>query len=150
MLSILLPSRMAFWQYNHCLIKATCLNFSFSFLDKWSLHSSHVWVSLMAQMVKNLSAMQETWVQSLVQEDPLEKRMATYSGSLAYRIPWTEGPGRLQSIEWRVGHDWATNTLIFIQVTNISSNIVPGAWQLFKSDSLVSEYEISTVTLGKD
>ena len=133
MLSILLPSRMAHWHYVHCLIKVTCLNFYFSFLDKWSsLHSSHVWVSLVAQMVKNLLSVQETWVQSLVQEDLLEKRMATHSSSLALRIPWAEGPGRLQSMEWRVGHDWATNTSTFIQVANISSNIVPGAWQLFK------------------
>ena len=59
-----------------------------------------------ALMVKNLSAMQETWVQSLGQEDPLEKGMATHSSILAWRIPWTEEPGRLQSIgSQRVGHD---------------------------------------------
>ena len=45
-------------------------------------------------MVKNLPAIGETWVQSLGQEDPLEKRMATHSRSLAWRIPWTEEPGR--------------------------------------------------------
>ena len=49
-------------------------------------------------MVKNLPAMQETWVQSLGQEDPLEKGMATYSSILAWRIPWTEKPGGLQSM----------------------------------------------------
>ena len=54
--------------------------------------------SLVAQMVKNLSAMQETWVQSLDQEDPLEKGMANYSSILVWRIPWTEKPGRLQSV----------------------------------------------------
>ena len=54
--------------------------------------------SLVAQMLKNLSAMQETWVRSLGCEDPLEKRMATHSNILAGRIPWTEEPGRLQSI----------------------------------------------------
>ena len=47
-------------------------------------------------MVKNLPAMQETWVQSLGWEDPLEKEMATYSGILAWQIPWTEEPGGLQ------------------------------------------------------
>ena len=52
----------------------------------------------MAQMVKNLSAMQETQVQSLDGEDPLEKRMATHSSILAWGIPWTEEPGRLQSM----------------------------------------------------
>ena len=52
--------------------------------------------SPVAQMVKNLQAMQETWVQSLGQDDPLEKKMATHSSILAGRIPWTEEPGRLQ------------------------------------------------------
>ena len=60
----------------------------------------------MAQMVKNLPAMKETWVLSLVQEDPLEKEMATHSSILAWRIPWTEEPGRLQSLgSQRVRHD---------------------------------------------
>ena len=54
--------------------------------------------SLVAQMVKNLSAMQETWIQSLGREDPLEKEMATHSGIPAWRIPWTEEPGGLQSM----------------------------------------------------
>ena len=53
---------------------------------------------LVAQMVKNLPAMQETQVGSLGQEDPLEKGMATHSSILAWRAPWTEEPGRLQSI----------------------------------------------------
>ena len=51
-----------------------------------------------AQRVKNLSAMWETWVQSLGWEDPLEKGMATHSSILAWRIPWTEEPGGLQSM----------------------------------------------------
>ena len=55
--------------------------------------------SLVTQTVKNLPAMQETRVQSLGREDPLEKGMATHSGVLAWKIPWTEEPGRLQSIE---------------------------------------------------
>ena len=56
-------------------------------------------------MVKNLLAMQETCIQSLGQEDPLEKGMATYSSVLAWRIPRTEEPGRLQSLGWqRVRH----------------------------------------------
>ena len=60
----------------------------------------------MAQTVKNLPAMQEMQVRSLGQEDPLEKRMATLSSTLAWRIPWTEKPGRLQSMGLqRVGHD---------------------------------------------
>ena len=56
------------------------------------------WASLVAQMVKNLPVMQETWVQSLGQEDPLEKGIAIHSSILAWRIPWTEEPGRLQSM----------------------------------------------------
>ena len=53
---------------------------------------------LIAQSVKNLPAMQETWVQSLGREDPLEKEMAIHSSILAWRIPWTEEPGWLQSM----------------------------------------------------
>ena len=72
---------------------------------------SVVWASLMAQLVKNLPAKQETRVQSLGQEDPLEKEMATHSSILAWSIPWTEEPGRLRSMRLpRVGHDRATNT----------------------------------------
>ena len=57
-------------------------------------------------MVKNPPAMQEKWVQSLGQEDPLEKEMKTHSNILAWRIPWTEEPGGLQSMGFqRVGHD---------------------------------------------
>ena len=57
-------------------------------------------------MVKNLPAVQETRVQSLGQEDPLEKEMATHSSILAWKIPWTEEPGRLQSMgSERVGHN---------------------------------------------
>ena len=52
----------------------------------------------MAWTVKNLLAMQETWVQSLGREDPLEKEMTTHSSILAWKIPWTEEPGRLQSM----------------------------------------------------
>jgi len=64
------------------------------------------WQSLMAQMVKNLPAMQETWVQSLGQEDPLEKEGATHSNIFAWRVPWTEEPGGLQS--W--GHEESNTT----------------------------------------
>ena len=62
--------------------------------------------SLVAQRVKCLLAMWETWVRSLVWEDPLEKAMATHSSTLAWKIPWTEKPGRLQSMgSQRVGHE---------------------------------------------
>ena len=62
--------------------------------------------SLVAQRLKRLPGMRETWVQSLGREDPLEKEMATHSSTLAWRIPWKEEPGRLQSMgSQRVGHD---------------------------------------------
>ena len=57
--------------------------------------------SLVAQLVKNLPAMEETWVQFLGWEDPLEKEMATHSSILAWRIPCTEDPGGLQSMGWQ-------------------------------------------------
>ena len=68
--------------------------------------------SLVAQMVKRLPAVRETWVQSLGWEDPLEKEMATHSSTLAWKILWTEEPGRLPSMgSQRVRHDWATSQL---------------------------------------
>ena len=60
-----------------------------------------VWTSLVAQMVKNLPAMQETWVQSLDWDDPLQNGMAPYCSILAWRIPWTEEPGGLQSMGYQ-------------------------------------------------
>ena len=64
------------------------------------------WVALVAQKVKHLPAVQETWVRSLGQRDPLEKEMATHSSTLVWKIPWTEEPGRLQFMgSHRVGHD---------------------------------------------
>ena len=57
-------------------------------------------------MVKRLSTIQETWVRSLDREDPLEKEIATHSSTIAWKIPWTEDPGRLPSMgSQRVGHD---------------------------------------------
>ena len=62
--------------------------------------------SLVAQRLKHLPAMRETWVQSLGREDPLEKEMETHSSTLAWRIPWTMEPAGLQSTgSQRVGHD---------------------------------------------
>jgi len=64
---------------------------------------------LRIQMLKHLPVMQETWVRSLGQEDPLEKEMATHSSILAWRILWTEEPGRIQSMgSQTVRHDWVT------------------------------------------
>ena len=69
-------------------------------------HERPDWSSLVAQSVKRLPAMPETRVPSLGREDPLEKEMATHSSTLAWKIPWTEEPGMLQSMgSQRVGHD---------------------------------------------
>ena len=62
--------------------------------------------SLIAQLVKNLPAVQEAWVRSLGREDPLEKEMATHSSIIVWKISWTEEPGGLQSMGWqRVSHN---------------------------------------------
>ena len=73
-------------------------------INNRTLHPT--WASLVAQRLKRLPPMQETQVQYLGQEDPLEKEMVTHSSILAWRIPWMEKPGRLQSTgSQRVGHD---------------------------------------------
>ena len=74
---------------------------------------------LVAQMVKHLPAMQETWVQSLGCEDPLEKEMAAHSGILAWKIPWTEEPGRLQSMGSQSRPQLSDFTLYFILFQNL-------------------------------
>ena len=80
-----------------------CINISFE------LEAAIAIASLVAQMIKRLPTMWETRVQSLGWED-LEKEMATHSSTLAWKIPWTEEPGRLQSMgSQRVGHNWATS-----------------------------------------
>ena len=78
----------------------------------WGFFFGYTWVSLAALLVKNLPAVQETWVRFLGQEDPLEKEMATHSSILAWRIPWIEEPGRLQpmgsqewDMTWRLNHN---------------------------------------------
>ena len=89
--------------------------------------------SLVAQTVISLPAMWEIWVQSLGQEDPLEKEMATHSSLVAWRIPWTEEPGRLQSMgSQRVRHDRATNThtrKVHVAATEVSYKIVLLSWK---------------------
>ena len=81
----------------------------------------------MAQVVKNPPAEQETQFRSLGQEDPLEKGVATHSSILAWRIPWTEDSGRLQSMgSQRVGRDWVTNTSLSFLITCTS----PYGWPL--------------------
>ena len=77
----------------------------------------HLRTSLVAQRVKCLPSMQETWVWSLGGEDPLEKEMATHSSILAWKTPWMEKPGGLQSMEsQRVVHDWVTSLSLYMHL----------------------------------
>ena len=74
--------------------------------EAWRASIHGVAKRLGAQRLKHLPGIQETWVRSLGREDPLEKEMATHSSTLAWKIPWTEEPGRLQPMgSQRVGHD---------------------------------------------
>ena len=89
-----------------CFITQNVLSISFLKFENYA----SVRTSLVAQSVKNLPAMRETWVWSLGQEGPLEKGMATHSSILTWEIPRTEEPGKLQSMaSQRVRHDWVTN-----------------------------------------
>ena len=117
-------------------------------LPPWSLPTLFVTytntnqASLLAQMVKNLPAVQETGVWSLGQEDSLQKGMATHSSILAWRIPWTEEPGRLQSMgSHRVKDDWATNTLTLNHATRAS------AWSVLSSNGYMSVSHVFLKTL---
>ena len=83
----------------------------------WVLHYHLIRASLVAPTVKRLPAMRETRVWFLGREDPLEKETATHSSTLAWKMPWTEEPGRLQSMgSQRVGHDWATSLTHSLQL----------------------------------
>ena len=70
----------------------------------------YVYIHISSAVLQTLSAMKETWVWSLGQEDPLEEEMATHSSILAWKIPWTEEPGRLHTVHrvWRIGQEWMT------------------------------------------
>ena len=75
-----------------------------------TLNQSQICVLLVAQKVKHMPTMWETWIRFLGWEDPLEKEMATHPSIHAYKIPWANEPGGLQSIgSQRVGHDWGTS-----------------------------------------
>ena len=75
-----------------------------------TLYHKSSYATLVAQKVKNLSSILKTQIQSLDWEDPLEEEMANHSSIFAWRIPWTEKPGGLQSMSQRAGHDRTTNT----------------------------------------
>ena len=94
--------------------------------------------------------MRETWVQSLGWEDPLEKEMATHSSTLAWKIPWTEEPGRLQSMgSQRVRHDWATSLSLSRCSNGFSSGHI-WMWELDCEESWVlNNWRFWTVLLEK-
>ena len=102
---------------------------------------------LLAQMVKNP---QETWIWSLSQEEALKKRMATHSSILAWRIPWTEKPGRVQSMGLqRVGHDWVTNhthtwTIYYHHSERIGASLVA---QIIKNLPAMQETPVQSLDL---
>ena len=111
---------MLFGKNTACLVyllrRVITLSMQFNYLSLVTLEKvlyfglifATIWASMVAQMVKYPPAMQETWVWSLSQEDPLEKGMATHSNILSWRILWTEELGRLQSIgSQRVGRNWS-------------------------------------------
>ena len=99
------------WLSSLSIIISRSIHFAANGIIPFFLMSS-ISISLVAQMVKRLSTMWETWVRSLGREDPLEKEMATHASSIAWKIPWMEEPGRLQSMgSQRVGHNWATSLI---------------------------------------
>ena len=106
-----------FWTFYFVLGRSPCCdNFRWAVkeLGHTRMYPFSCPVSLIAQLVKNLPTTQETWARPLGQEDPLEKEMAIHSSILAWRIPWTEEPGGLQSMGvGGVGHDSATELLWF-------------------------------------
>ena len=93
----------------HCCVRVFSSCWKWVLLFSFSAQACNCSGFPAAQTVKNPPAMWETWVRYLSWEDPLEKEMVTHSSILAWRITWTEEPGRLQSMgSQRVGHDWAT------------------------------------------
>ena len=110
------------------------LSLSFFFFCRVIFHSSNIPLEYSisfscGSVVKNPPVKQEMWVWPLGQEDPLKKEMATHSSILAWRIPWTEEPGGLQSKRsQRAGHDWAANTTG--QITRNGGGWIMAKWMV--------------------
>ena len=101
------------WMY-HSVIISLPVDRHVGCFQSLTVSNKDTMASLVGQRIKRLPAMEETQIQSLGGEDPLEKEIATNSSIFAWRIPWTEEPGRLQSSgSLRVGHDWATSLSLF-------------------------------------
>ena len=104
----------SFFAGSSIILKSVLVSPFLTSLSYLFFHSFNQRASLVSQTVKNLPAMQETWIRSLGWEDTLEKGMATHSSILAWIIPWTEEPGRQQFMaSQRVRHDCVTNTFTF-------------------------------------
>ena len=124
------------------------VNHSHSPVEKTEAPSWIVWAALVTQTVKNLPAVRETRVPSLGWEDPLPKGMATHSSILAWRMPWTKEPGRLQSMgSQRVRHDWETGTFTFtlkvhgtLTMLYVHCQVLKSQW--WKSGSLIWTWTI--------
>ena len=109
-----------------------------SFLLLFLVYFVYILASLVAQRLKRLPAVWETWVLSLGWEDPLEKEMATHPSTLAWRIPWMEEPGGLQSTGLqRVRHDWATSLSVYVlSMWSVMSYSLWPQWTIDHQDPL--------------
>ena len=108
--------------------------------------------SLVAQAVKRLSTMRETWVRSLGWEDPLEKEMAIHSSTIAWKIPWTEEPGRLQSLGLqRAGHDLATSlSLSYVKINMCWQYQAQRIYYIRTWYTVINKYELLQISLGSN
>ena len=109
--------------YTHHIALYTCVKPTHCTPLTYTVLYANYGASRVAQTVKDLPVIQETWVWSLVWQDPLEKGMATHSSILAWKIRWTEEPGGIQSMgSPRVRHDWVTNKPVCAVVKNPLAN----------------------------
>ena len=117
------------------------------FFNDWIIFHYIYKASLVAQMVKNLPAMQETQVQPLGPEEPLEEGMATHSSILAWRIPWAEEPSGLQSLgSQRVEHDWVTkHTHTHTHIPGCGENSV--SWSVKSTKHAIGTQKILLLSL---
>ena len=95
--------------------------YTVEYIQQWAKSGSPWWVSLVAQMVKNLPAMLETWVRSLSLEYPLQKETATHSSILAWRFPWAEDPGSPWGLKESDMTELLTHTRLFLTLLRDNS-----------------------------
>ena len=128
------------------LIRSNFYIFVYLIYFNWNIITLVSITSLIALTVKCLPTVCETRIQTLGREDPLEKEMATHSNILAWKIPWAEESGRLQSMESkRVGHDWATSLSLF---TFILKDGLKKILLLFMSNSILPLFFSKSFTIS--